>query len=59
LPEATRLVGEIVQSADYGSQDFHLIEGNNGEFTLWRDDEKIYDKGSDDFPSASDVMHLL
>ena len=59
LPHATRLVEEIAQSAEYGLQDFHLIPGNNGEFTLWRDDEKIYDKGSNDFPSAGDVMHLL
>jgi len=52
-------VSEIAQHRDYSSQDFHLIEGMQGEFTLWKDDEKIYDKGDRDFPSGNDVIGLL
>jgi len=52
-------VSELTQHRDYNSQDFHLIEGKQGEFTLWKDNEKIYDKGDRDFPSGNDVISLL
>ena len=52
-------MSEITQHKNYNSQDFRLIEGKQGEFTLWRDDEKIYDKGDSDFPFGNDVIGLL
>ena len=52
-------MSELTQHREYNSQDFHLIEGKQGEFTLWRDNEKIYDKGDNDFPSGNDIIHLL
>ena len=52
-------MSEITQYKNYNSQDFRLIEGKQGEFTLWKDDEKIYDKGNNDFPSGDDVIDLL
>lgn len=60
LPHATRLVEEISFMANYTAQDFHLVEGNSGEFTIWRDNEQIYSKGTlDDFPNGDDIVRLL
>ena len=60
LPHATRLVEEITHLANYNAQDFHLIEGNKGEFTVWKDNEQIYSKGSNDgWPTGDDIVRLL
>jgi len=46
--------------ANYNTQDFHLIEGNNGEFSIWKDDEQIYNKSElDGFPCGDDIVRLL
>ena len=46
--------------ANYNAQDFHLIEGKQGEFSIWKDDEQIYNKGVlDGFPSGDDIVRLL
>ena len=60
LPYATRLVEEITFMANYNAQDFHLIEGGRGEFTIWKDDEQIYSKSQlDNFPNGNDIVKLL
>ncbi|SVA35205.1 uncharacterized protein METZ01_LOCUS88059, partial [marine metagenome] len=53
-------VEEITHLANYNAQDFHLIEGNKGEFTVWKDNEQIYSKGSNDgWPTGDDIVRLL
>ena len=60
LPHATRLVDELTFLTGYIKSDFHLIEGGNGEFTVWRDNEQIYRKSHiDPFPTGDDIARLL
>ena len=33
-----------------------LIAGNRGEFTIWIDGRKLYDKGRGDFPDERTVL---
>tara|TARA_S200000501_G_C20437333_1_gene575026 strand:- start:354 stop:518 length:165 start_codon:yes stop_codon:yes gene_type:complete len=54
------LVDELTFLTGYIKSDFHLIEGGNGEFTVWRDNEQIYRKGhTDPFPTGDDIARLL
>ena len=61
LPYAIRLIEEIVFLTDYVKNDFHLIGGENGEFSVWKDNEQIYERKecTDPFPSGVDIVRLL
>ncbi len=36
--------------------DTKLVSGGRGEFTIWLDDRKVYDKGHGDFPDEAAVL---
>ena len=33
-----------------------IVPGGRGEFSIWLDGRKIYDKGDDDFPDEAEVL---
>ena len=37
----------------------HLVSGGRGEFTIWLDGTKVFDKGHDDFPDEAEVIAAI